>query len=52
MKVRYISSYYKVFLEEGKVYDAEFVNGFYRIHDESDGKDYGFLPQDFEVVKK
>ena len=52
MKVRYISSYYKVFLEEGKVYEAKLDHGFYVIRDERDDKDYGFLPGDFEVVKK
>lgn len=51
MKARYIGDYYKVYLEKGKVYDAELVDGFYRIYDEDDGEDYGYWPDDFEVVE-
>lgn len=52
MKVRYTGDYYKVYLEKGKVYDAELVDGMYRIYDEDDGEDYGYPTEDFEVVEK
>lgn len=52
VKVRYIGDYYKAYLEKGKVYDAELVDGFYRIYDEDDGEDYGYWPEDFEVVEQ
>ena len=51
MKVRYIGDYYKVYLEKGEVYDAELVDGMYRIYDEDDEEDYGYWPEDFEVVE-
>lgn len=52
MKVRYTGDYYKVYLRKGEVYDAVLVDGFYRIYNENDGEDYGYLPENFEVVEQ
>ncbi len=52
MKVRYIGDYYKVYLKRGEVYEAELVDGFYRIYDEDDEQDYGYDPRYFEIVEE
>lgn len=52
MKVRYTGDYYKVYLEKGKVYDAELEDGMYRIYDEDDQDSYLYAADDFEVVEK
>jgi hypothetical protein len=51
IKVRYVGDYYKVYLKKGEVYEADLVDGFYRIYDEDDGQDYGYPPEYFEVVE-
>ena len=51
MRVRYIGDYYKVYLQKGEVYEAELVDGWYRIYDEDDGEEYGYPLEDFEVVE-
>lgn len=52
MKVRYIGDYYKVYLKRGEVYEAELVDGFYRIYDEDDEQDYGYDPRYFVIVEE
>ena len=51
MRVRYTGDYYKVYLENGRIYDAELVDGrWYRIFD-SDDEDWYLYDKDFfEVV--
>ncbi len=51
MKVRYVGDYYKVYLQNGEVYDAVLKDGFYRIYDKDDETDYGYWTDDFEVVE-
>jgi hypothetical protein len=51
IKVRYVGDYYKVYLKKGEVYEADLVDGFYRIYDEDDGQHYGYPPEYFEVVE-
>lgn len=52
MKVRYTGDYYKVYLQKGQVYDAEYKDGFYLIYDADDDDTYGYEPQFFEVVEE
>lgn len=52
MKVRYTGDYYKVYLEKGKIYEAELVDGYwYEIFDEDDQETYKYEPSAFEVVE-
>lgn len=51
MKIRYIGDYYRVYLEKGKLYEAELVDDLYRIVDDDDGMDYGYPVEEFEVVE-
>lgn len=52
MRVRYVGEYYKVYLEKGKTYEAEVVDGMYSIYDVDDEDSYLYRPQFLEIVEE
>lgn len=51
MKVKYIGDYYNVYLQKGKIYDAELVDDYWlEIYDEDDEESYRYDPLAFEML--
>lgn len=51
IKVRYIGDYCNVYLEKGRIYDAELVDDYWlEIFDEDDGESYRYDPLAFEIL--